>query len=109
MESKEIRQIIDARLDKYIIGIYKWADGFGKEYYLGAFRAYVHCLGEFGYIKRTTEFRLCALDFSLMTFRRARLSVRFLLDDSFGFQEQGSSFESFENEVLLNWALERII
>lgn len=75
---------------------------FSESYSLGAFRGYVHALGDCGLIPRTTEVHLCALDLDERKYPQAVFNVRTLLEDGFSSMLSG---KNYENEDILKFCL----
>lgn len=102
MDADFSQEVIIKRIKNYLIEIYRTSVYTRRQYSLGAYRGYVHGLGDAGIIPRTTEYTVCAQDFDSLTFRRANVTVVFLLKEGFLMKNGG---DSFVNDDLIEWVL----
>ena len=105
MSSKDAdfsQEVIIKRIKNYLIEIYRTSVFTKRNYALGAYRGYVHGLGDAGVIPRTTEYIISGQDFENLTFRKANVTVIFLLKEGFLMKEGG---QAFVNDDLIEWVL----
>ncbi|MBE6426303.1 MAG: hypothetical protein E7029_10015 [Planctomycetaceae bacterium] len=105
MESRDAKlsqDVIIKHVKEYLVAIYRTSIEFKRKLAIGVFRAYVHGLGDGGAIPRTTEFTVCAQDFDELTFRRANVTIVFLLKEGFHMKNGGVAFV---NDDLIEWAM----
>ena len=99
-ERKEARFISKAQ--EYIKKIYESFGSTDYYYFDGAFRGFVHALGEAGLITREYEFNLCKIDFMTLKKRQAVVMCKLYLSDGFAAVRNGikSDFDKIYKECI---------
>ncbi|MDO4628522.1 MAG: hypothetical protein Q4C70_05020 [Planctomycetia bacterium] len=102
--SKEAQKKIIDKSREYIENVFYYMDKVDFRYFDGAFRGYIHGLGDAGVIPRQTEYNICKIDFreDKRSLRRFYVSVRQQLQDGFREIETGqiNGFDKLYKEIL---------